>query len=38
VVIAEELARLLQARGFSPTVSHRDVQKHRAELPTGPQP
>jgi RNase adapter protein RapZ len=38
VVIAEELARLLEARGFSPTVSHRDVQKHRAELPSGPQP
>ncbi len=28
VVIAEELARLLEARGFPPTVSHRDVQKH----------
>ena len=38
VVIAEELARLLEARGFSPAVSHRDVQKHRAELPPGPQP
>jgi UPF0042 nucleotide-binding protein len=38
VVIAEELARLLEAHGFSPTVSHRDVQKHRAELPSGPQP
>ena len=38
VVIAEELARLLQARGFSPTVSHRDVEKHRAELRSGPQP
>ena len=38
VVIAEELGRLLQARGFSPTISHRDVDKHRAELPTGSQP
>ena len=31
VVIAEELKRLLEKRGFSPTVSHRDVEKHRAE-------
>ena len=34
VVIAEELRRLLEVRGFSPTVSHRDVEKHRSE----PQP
>jgi UPF0042 nucleotide-binding protein len=27
VVIAEELGRLLEARGFSPTVQHRDVGK-----------
>ena len=27
VVIAEELARLLEKRGFSPTVSHRDIEK-----------
>jgi RNase adapter protein RapZ len=27
VVIAEELARLLEKRGFSPTVSHRDLEK-----------
>jgi RNase adapter protein RapZ len=31
VVIAEELRRLLEARGFPPTVSHRDVEKHRLE-------
>ena len=31
VVIAEELKRLLEKRGFSPTVSHRDVEKHLAE-------
>lgn len=29
VVIAEELAKLLAARGFSPSVSHRDVSKAR---------
>jgi UPF0042 nucleotide-binding protein len=27
VVIAEELARLLERRGFSPTVSHRDITR-----------
>jgi UPF0042 nucleotide-binding protein len=31
VVIAEELGRLLRERGFDPTVSHRDIHKHRAE-------
>ncbi len=31
VVIAEELGRLLRVRGFEPTVSHRDINKHRAE-------
>jgi len=31
VVIAEELGRLLRGRGFAPTVSHRDINKHRAE-------
>ena len=31
VVIAEELKRLLERRGYSPTVSHRDVDKHRTE-------
>jgi len=31
VVIAEELGRLLRDRGFEPTVSHRDINKHRAE-------
>jgi len=31
VVIATELGRLLRARGFQPTVSHRDINKHRAE-------
>jgi UPF0042 nucleotide-binding protein len=34
VVIAEEMARLLRDRGFEPTVSHRDVEKHR----TTPRP
>jgi UPF0042 nucleotide-binding protein len=29
VVLAEELARLLQARGFKPTIQHRDVAKGR---------
>lgn len=32
VVIAEELRRMLEERGFSPTVSHRDVDKHRTEV------
>jgi len=31
VVIAEELGRLLRERGFDPTVSHRDIHKHRSE-------
>jgi UPF0042 nucleotide-binding protein len=31
VVIAEELGRLLRKRGFDPTVSHRDIHKHRAD-------
>ncbi len=31
VVIATELGRLLRDRGFEPTVSHRDINKHRAE-------
>ncbi|MDQ6797178.1 MAG: RNase adapter RapZ [Actinomycetota bacterium] len=31
VVIATELGRLLRNRGFEPTVSHRDINKHRAE-------
>ncbi len=31
VVIATELGQLLRARGFEPTVSHRDINKHRAE-------
>jgi len=31
VVIATELGRLLRERGFEPTVSHRDINKHRAE-------
>jgi len=31
VVIASELGRILRARGFEPTVSHRDINKHRAE-------
>jgi len=31
VVIAEELGRLLRSRGFAPTVSHRDIHKHRAD-------
>ena len=29
VVIAEELGRMLERRGFGPTISHRDVEKHR---------
>jgi UPF0042 nucleotide-binding protein len=37
VVIAEEMARLLHDRGFEPTVSHRDVEKHlSAPRPVGP--
>jgi UPF0042 nucleotide-binding protein len=37
VVIAEEMARLLRDRGFEPTVSHRDVEKHRTTpLPVNP--
>jgi UPF0042 nucleotide-binding protein len=31
VVIATELGRLLRERGFDPTVSHRDIEKHRVE-------
>ncbi len=31
VVIAEELKGMLEKRGYSPTVSHRDVHKHRTE-------
>ncbi|HEX2024466.1 MAG TPA: RNase adapter RapZ [Acidimicrobiales bacterium] len=31
VVIAEELKRMLERRGYSPTVSHRDVDKHLTE-------
>jgi hypothetical protein len=27
VVIAEELARLLEKRGYAPTVSHRDIDR-----------
>ncbi|MFN2608692.1 MAG: RNase adapter RapZ [Acidimicrobiales bacterium] len=29
VVIAEELGRMLRARGFDPAVSHRDIEKQR---------
>ncbi|MGI9022109.1 MAG: RNase adapter RapZ [Acidimicrobiales bacterium] len=31
VVIAAELGRILRERGFDPTISHRDIEKHRSE-------
>lgn len=36
VVIAEELGRILREKGFDPTVSHRDIEKHRFEWATRP--